>query len=213
MTVFRKIQISIWQDKYFLELTPLEKYFFLYLLTNSKTKQCGIYQIPKQVMLFETGLKIEEIEKFLSKFEDGKKIKYEKNNSEIMIINWLKHNRNRSRKVITCIEKELLDVKNKEYLNEFYTLCKKYQYSISAKTKKEKEIEKEEEKEKKEEEESYTRWQNNVKKNGSTVLTILPEDKKAYDCYKKNGSNCDIKINSKFENENCPICLSKRKDW
>jgi hypothetical protein len=32
------------------------KYFYIYLLTNSYTKQCGIHELSKIMMIVETGL-------------------------------------------------------------------------------------------------------------------------------------------------------------
>ena len=44
MAVYRHIHIEYWQDGFVLDLTPEEKYFYIYLMTNSKTSQCGIYE-------------------------------------------------------------------------------------------------------------------------------------------------------------------------
>jgi hypothetical protein len=57
MAVFRQIQISFWQDAFVLDLTPEEKYFYCYLLTNSKTAQCGIYELPKRIIEMSSGEK------------------------------------------------------------------------------------------------------------------------------------------------------------
>jgi len=201
MTVFRQIQISIWQDKFFLELDPLEKYFFLYLLTNSKTKQCGIYQIPEQVMLFETGLKVEEIKKYLSKFEACKKIKYNKENSEIMIINWLKYNRNQNNKnVIICIEKELKDVKTREFLDHFYALCIEHRYSIHSKSKKEEE--------KKEEKEIEKEKNIDIEKRKSFLQKIARNC-----CYNHGIDGCKVDENTKNLKDKCIVCLSVNKNF
>ena len=50
MATYRNIHTSFWQDTFVLDLTPEEKYFYLYLMTNSKTTQCGVYELPKKVM-------------------------------------------------------------------------------------------------------------------------------------------------------------------
>ena len=55
MAVYRQIQTTFWQDDFVLSLTPEEKYFYIYLFTNSKTKQCGIYELPIKVAEMETG--------------------------------------------------------------------------------------------------------------------------------------------------------------
>ena len=50
MSVYRQIYINYWQDAFILELKPEEKYFYIYLLTNSKTKQCGLYELPSRII-------------------------------------------------------------------------------------------------------------------------------------------------------------------
>ena len=66
MSVYRYVHTNYWQDDFILSLTPEEKFFYVYLLTNSKTKQCGIYELSKKVMVFETGYNIETINKLAS---------------------------------------------------------------------------------------------------------------------------------------------------
>ena len=51
MAVYRNVHIEFWQDGFILDLTPEEKYFYIYLMTNSKTSQCGIYELPKRIIL------------------------------------------------------------------------------------------------------------------------------------------------------------------
>jgi len=147
MPVFRKIQISFWQDPFILELPFEEKAFYLYLLTNSKTKQCGIYEISVKVIELETGLNREKIEQMLDKFIDTEKIKYDNETKEIMILNWLKHNSNTSPTVQTCITKELKSVKSKSLLNTFDTVDKEYLHTMDTVSQEEKEKEKKELKE------------------------------------------------------------------
>ena len=76
MAVYRQVHTTFWQDDFVLNLTPEEKYFYLYLMTNSKTNQLGCYEIPKKVMVFETGYNLETVEKLLKRFEEYRKIKY-----------------------------------------------------------------------------------------------------------------------------------------
>ncbi|MCL4418425.1 MAG: hypothetical protein M1365_17360 [Actinobacteria bacterium] len=90
MAVFRKIRIDFWQDRYILKLTSEEKYFFLYLLSNPHTRQSGIYEISTDIIAFETGLDEKKVSEYIQKFCKDGKIKFNKKNSEIMIINWLK---------------------------------------------------------------------------------------------------------------------------
>ena len=38
MATYRQVHITFWQDPFIEDLEPMEKYFYLYLMTNSKTK-------------------------------------------------------------------------------------------------------------------------------------------------------------------------------
>ena len=111
MAVYRSIHVSFWQDAFILDLTPEEKYFYLYLMTNSKTSQCGTYEIPKKVMELETGYNRETVDKLLQRFIDYKKIEYCEETKELMLTNWLKHNSYNSPKVLICIKKEVALIK------------------------------------------------------------------------------------------------------
>lgn len=134
MPIYRHIQTSFWQDNYILNLKSDEKYFYLYLLTNSKTKQCGIYEIPIQIAELDTGFNKDRIIELINKFEQDGKIKYCQENSEIMVINWIKYNWSESANVKKCVVNELKEVKTKEYINCYLTLCKEYGHSLDTPT-------------------------------------------------------------------------------
>ena len=113
MAVYRQIQITYWQDKFVLKLTPEEKFFYLYLLTNSKTKQCGIYELPIEIIQVETGYNRETVLKLIQRFIDHQKIKYDWENEEVFLLNWIKHNPiENNPKIKKCVEKELRSVHN-----------------------------------------------------------------------------------------------------
>ena len=57
----RYINTKFWSDDFIISLKPLERYFFLYLLTNEHTDICGIYELSLKVMTRETDLSETEI--------------------------------------------------------------------------------------------------------------------------------------------------------
>lgn len=136
MAVFRQVHIDFWQDGFVLDLTPEEKYFYLYLMTNSKTTQCGVYELPRRIIETETGYNRETVEKLLDRFEGYKKIVYDKSSNEIFINNWVKYNKIVSPKVKKCVEKELKEIKSQTLINLFLNECNKYGYSIDTPIKK-----------------------------------------------------------------------------
>lgn len=130
MAVYRHIHIEFWQDGFILDLTPEEKYFYMYLMTNSKTSQCGIYELPKRIIETETGYNRETVEKLLSRFEDYGKVVYSEETKEVFLKNWIKHNKIVSPKVRKCIEKELKNIKSDYLVDLFLKECDRYGYSI-----------------------------------------------------------------------------------
>lgn len=130
MTKYRKVHTTFWDDGFVLDLTPEEKYFYLYLMTNSNTTQCGIYELPYRVVEMQTGYNRETVSKLLKRFIDYNKISYNDDTKEIMLINWAKYNFINSPKVKKCIEKELLQVKHKPYVNTYVTSLEQYGYRI-----------------------------------------------------------------------------------
>lgn len=119
MSKHRYVHVAFWQDAFVLDLTPEEKYFYLYLMTNSKTSQVGIYELPKRVVELETGYHRETVDKLLQRFIDYGKVKYCDETKEIMIINWVKHNWNPSTNVLKHVAGILEEVKNTDFVKEY----------------------------------------------------------------------------------------------
>jgi hypothetical protein len=122
MAAFRKISVTFWSDSFVGELTPEQKYFYLYLMTNDKTTQCGIYETSIRKICFDTGYNSETIQKLLSFFEEKNKIRFSKETNEIALLNWVKFNDSNSPKVLACVEKELKQVKNRVLIEYLYSM-------------------------------------------------------------------------------------------
>lgn len=123
MSKYRQVQVSFWQDAFVLDLTPEEKYFYIYLMTNSKSTQIGIYELPKRIIETETGYNRETVEKLLQRFVDYKKIDYHEPTKEIFILNWAKYNWNNSPKVVARVQVELREVKHKVFAERYLALA------------------------------------------------------------------------------------------
>jgi hypothetical protein len=114
MAIFRKIHVQFWSDAFIQTLTPEKKFFFLYLLTNERTRQCGIYEITFRQISFDTGYTIDTIEKLLDFFCSAGKVLVSRETNEIAIKNWEKYNGSRSPDVKNLVNKEFTLVKNKK---------------------------------------------------------------------------------------------------
>ncbi|NFB93621.1 DnaD domain protein [Clostridium botulinum] len=120
MAKYRQLHTQFWSDGFVLDLTPEEKYFYLYLMSNTKTSQCGVYELPLRVIEMETGYNRETVIKLIKRFIAYKKIKYDEETKEIMIFNWVKYNVPNNINSIKCINKELKNIKNKEFIKILY---------------------------------------------------------------------------------------------
>lgn len=131
MAVYRNIHISFWQDDFIIDLTPEEKYFYLYLMTNSKTNQAGCYEISRKIMEVETGYNRETLEKLISRFTEYGKIKYCEKTKEILLCNWYKYSWSKSPKVIACVKKDINTIKSDEFKELLFIQLKNYNDNIS----------------------------------------------------------------------------------
>lgn len=165
MAKFRQVHTTFWDDAFVLDLTPEEKYFYLYLMTNDKTTQCGIYELPKRVIEMHTGYNRETVDKLLERFSDYGKITYNESTKELMLINWAKYNFINSPKVKKCIEKELEQVKHSDFVRQYVTSLSKYGYRIDTVS-----IDLGEEEEKEEEEEREEEQEVEEKKRTSSAV-------------------------------------------
>ena len=129
MAKYRQLHTTFWDDTLILDLTPEQKYFYIYLLTNPNVKQCGIYEISIKQISYQTGYNNDTVYNLLELFENMNKIVYSKETNEIALVNFLKYNGSDSPSIRKCIEKDLKSVKNKDLIkciqgvDSVYTEC------------------------------------------------------------------------------------------
>lgn len=63
----RFINTRFWSDSFIVALTPIERYLFLYFLTNEHTSICGIYELPIRTIAFETGVREKLVTKVIER--------------------------------------------------------------------------------------------------------------------------------------------------
>lgn len=142
MAIFRKIHTSFWSDSFISELDNDQKLFYLYLMTNERTKQCGVYEITKKQISFDLGYSIDKVSKLLQYFISTGKIKFNDKTNELALGNWLKYNSSTSPKVQSCINQEFSKVKD--------TVLIEYVKSMDTQSQEEEEKEEEQKQEKEE---------------------------------------------------------------
>lgn len=90
MAKYRMVQTEFWKFPIISEeMSPEEKYFYLYLLTNPRTTQIGIYKITEKQMAFDMGYSIESVHLLMERFIlHYKLIRYNLETRELAIKNW-----------------------------------------------------------------------------------------------------------------------------
>lgn len=130
MAIYRQIHIDFWQDELVAEFSPEEKYFYIYLMTNNKTTQCGVYRVNLRLMAFDLGWDKTSVEKLLERFVEKGRVKFNPEHNELFMVNWLKYNSARSPKVASLIDKQIQEIKTDTYKQDVIRLCIQYGYPI-----------------------------------------------------------------------------------
>lgn len=103
MAKTRMVNTRFWNDSFVVELNPLDRYLFLYLLTNEHTNIAGLYELPLKRMANETGIDVEMLPKMIQRLKG--KIYY--SDGWVGIKNFQKHQSTTSEKVQRGIEIEM----------------------------------------------------------------------------------------------------------
>ena len=106
MEVFTKVERGYWQDEFILELTPEQKFFYLYLMSNSKVNTLGAYVFPLTMSTVELGYNKETVLKLLDHFAQVGKIIWDETTKEVFLLNWPKRNWNRKTATLRALKKD-----------------------------------------------------------------------------------------------------------
>lgn len=107
MEVFTKVERGYWQDEFILELTPEQKFFYLYLMSNSKVNTLGAYVFPMTMSTLELGYNRDTVKKLLDHFVEAGKIMYDETMKEVFLLNWPKRNWNRKTATLRALKKDI----------------------------------------------------------------------------------------------------------
>lgn len=146
MADYRYFRPKFWNDPYIKDQcrTVSEKELFVWLFTNEHSSQAGIYPISTKTISEETAIPQKRVQQLFEKFIKDKKIKYQ--DKVLWVINFLKHQPNKSSKVLIRIAEDLNQLNShplvEEFLRKYEYLEIPYRYPIDTLSGKEKEKEK-----------------------------------------------------------------------
>lgn len=116
MAIYRTIHLSFWEDsKVTDDFTPEDRYFYLYLLTNTHTNITGCYEISYKQIARETGYNEETAKRLIKRFEkEHEVLTYDESTKEVLIWNWYKYNWTKSANLITGVANAAERIKSDE---------------------------------------------------------------------------------------------------
>ena len=117
MSLYRSISVDFWSDsKVYDNFTVMERYLYLYILTNSHTNICGCYEISQRKMAEETGIELNVLAETMQRLEHVHHvIRYSQDAKELLILNWGKYNWTKSDKVKTAVQSVSKYIKTDDY--------------------------------------------------------------------------------------------------
>lgn len=101
----RYVNTKFWDDSYIVNLDPLEKFLYLYCITNPLTNISGVYEIAIKRIALDTGIDKDMIVKLLNRFTDDNKVYYK--DGWIVIRNFIKHQNYKNPKILKAIKDNL----------------------------------------------------------------------------------------------------------
>lgn len=109
MAKTRIINTKFWTDSYIQTLDEISKLVFLYLLTNTHTEICGVYEISMKTIEFETGIAFDRLSIAFDRLSKDGKIFYYK--GFVLIKNFAKHQQSNP-KVALGVQRSLRELPN-----------------------------------------------------------------------------------------------------
>lgn len=119
MAEYSYIKTSFWTDPVVEELSAVAKLVFIYLFSSPFRRQSGIYQVSKKRIGYDTGLSTEEVDRALTELEANGFIKWDNNQSVVWIVNFVRHQANKSPKVWKRIKRDLEEIGEHKFVEEF----------------------------------------------------------------------------------------------
>ncbi len=121
-TAYSKIQRNFWETDEAREMTPEEKYFWMYLQTNANVNTLGCYAFRMRKAMDETGYNRETIEKLLQKMEQVLRILYDEGTKEVFLLHWAEGNWNKKTATLRALAADLKEIQSKTLKETVKTL-------------------------------------------------------------------------------------------
>lgn len=112
---YRKIDTKIWSDSAFLELSPMGKLAYSYLLTAPQGNLSGCFECSAACMAKETGMTKEQASEAIAEIVAQELAYVCEQTNEIMIRSWPKHQWSKSPKMVKPLARDISKVVAREF--------------------------------------------------------------------------------------------------
>jgi hypothetical protein len=125
--MYRNIDTTFWSDPKIRMLSFVERYLFLYYLTNHHAHLSGIYFIPEEIAVYESGLK-EAFRKAFDSLVELFLIKFDHEKDIIWVVNMLRYQAS-SPNTFKSADTQLYKVHNTILINDFMDHYPNYKWT------------------------------------------------------------------------------------
>lgn len=100
MSKYHYINDDFWSDTWVVDrLNPLDRYLYLYLLTNRYTNMAGVYELSLRIMSFETGIEKDQLVTMLRHLQPKVMYVVNSDNGWVILRNGIKNQNYKNEKI------------------------------------------------------------------------------------------------------------------
>lgn len=127
MKTYHPVSAGFWTDEKTISMTPEQRYFMLYLLTNPHQRMLGIFSCPDKIMAFELGYDESAVKALKRLFQEMGIIKVSEKSGEIAVLNYLRYSIVKGGSPIMArLRNEIAETKDKELISFVFDHVSKY---------------------------------------------------------------------------------------
>lgn len=123
--MYRKVEVKIWNDEKFLQLSPLAKLLFFYLMTCPHGNLAGIYALKKGYATDDMKCTTDEFDSWMKEISDLEMAKFDDQNHVLWICNHIEYNPFPNRNVMKNAAGYVSDLPKSPLIGEFADRCEK----------------------------------------------------------------------------------------
>ena len=112
MAEYRQLKVAFWNNPFVLGLSPEERAFYVFMLTNPATTNCGVFELSIRMIVTMHGYTEIVILALIQKFVSWKKLAYDPLTNEFYILNWMKHHKPVNPTIQKTLIRELMKIKS-----------------------------------------------------------------------------------------------------